>query len=329
MVLELLSAICRRLYLTIIDLYMLPELRSMIFGFMKQRLQGGGANVEKVHDGHGGFVPTLFVDGVPLPPFPGLQINLQRIDKFQARSDDIWIVNWPKSGTHWMWEVVMMLSSGRAKLRDSVKVGAMFPEACTLQAAEKMTSPRVLDTHVPLKLFPKAALKSKIIYTVRNPKDACVSFYHHQKGMSMYRLDNVSWEGTLELMINGKAYYGNWFDHVEEWLKVLENNPNALIVTYEDMKMDLKKQVRRVAEFLGYKRSEKFYDDVAKLCSFGNMKKEKRDIKSAWSKESTGIYRKGTVGDWKNYFTMAQNEKFNEMYTRRMKDINLDLKFEL
>ncbi|XP_013395789.1 sulfotransferase 1C2-like [Lingula anatina] len=185
-----------------------------------------------------------------------------------------------------------MLSSGRAKLRDSVKVGAMFPEACTLQAADKMTSPRVLDTHVPLKLFPKGALKSKIIYTVRNPKDACVSFYHHQKGMSMYRLDNVSWEGTLELMINGKAYYGNWFDHVEEWLKVLENNSNALIVTYEDMKMDFKKQVRRVAEFLGYKRSDKFYDDVAKLCSFGYMKKEKREIKSAWSKESEGIYRK-------------------------------------
>ncbi|XP_013386937.1 bile salt sulfotransferase isoform X2 [Lingula anatina] len=327
MVFGFISAFFRRLYLTIIDLYTLPELRPMLFGFMKQRLLGGGANIEKVHDGHGGIVSTLFVDGVPLPPFPSLRSNLRQIDKFQVRSDDIWIVNWPKSGTHWMWEVVMMLSSGQAQLRDSVKVGAMFPEACTLQATEKMTSPRVLDTHVPFKLFPKAALKSKIIYTVRNPKDACVSAYHHQKGMAVH--NKVSWEGTFELVTNGKAHYGDWFDHVEEWLKVLENNPNALIVTYEDMKMDLKKQVRRVAEFLGYKRSEKFYDDVAKLCSFGNMKKEKRDIKSAWSKESAGIYRKGTVGDWKNYFTVAQNEKFNEIYNRRMKNINLDLKFEL
>ena len=37
--------------------------------------------------------------------------------------------------------------------------------------------------------------------------------------------------------------------------------------------------------------------------------------------------RKGQVGDWKNYFTPEQNEKFNKEYAKRMADSGLEFDF--
>ena len=40
--------------------------------------------------------------------------------------------------------------------------------------------------------------------------------------------------------------------------------------------------------------------------------------------------RKGEVGDWRNYFTVAQSEAFDELYASRMSETHgLNLKFEL
>ncbi|XP_013388057.1 bile salt sulfotransferase-like [Lingula anatina] len=331
MVLKAIRSFFRRLYILLVDLYTFPELRPVFLAGVKNGMLGlffKGPVYKDVSDSYGGSARVMYIQGVPLPPFPSMHANLLEQDGFKARSDDIWVVNWPKSGTHWMWEIVKILTSGRAELTDSYKGGAMFPELCPLHVIENMAPPRVLNTHVPLKLFPKVALNSKIIYVVRNPKDVYVSLYYHATGIEP-KSANCSWNGMYELLVNGKAQYGDWFDHVEEWLKVLENNPNALIMTYEDMKLDLKKQVRLVAEFLGRERSEQFYSDVARLCSFQHMKKEKKDIRNVWAEDSEGIFRKGTVGDWRNHFTVAQNEEFNQIFCRRMKNINLDLKFEL
>ena len=43
-----------------------------------------------------------------------------------------------------------------------------------------------------------------------------------------------------------------------------------------------------------------------------------------------GIYLfSGKVGDWKNHFTVAENERFDRIYTEKMDGTGLDLDFEL
>lgn len=38
--------------------------------------------------------------------------------------------------------------------------------------------------------------------------------------------------------------------------------------------------------------------------------------------------RKGIVGDWRNYFTLSQNQLFDETYKKKMADTGLSFEFE-
>lgn len=52
--------------------------------------------------------------------------------------------------------------------------------ASAFEDLSKMTTPRLIKTHLPIKLIPKDALDKhcKIVYVARNPKDVIVSLFH-------------------------------------------------------------------------------------------------------------------------------------------------------
>jgi hypothetical protein len=39
--------------------------------------------------------------------------------------------------------------------------------------------------------------------------------------------------------------------------------------------------------------------------------------------------RKGVVGDWRNHFTEAQNERFNVLWEQKMRNIELGQRFSI
>ena len=85
-------------------------------------------------------------------------------------------------GTHWVWEILIMLQRGAAEYDTRVKE-ALFLDFKGPDDIKQCPSPRVLNCHYPCKLIPKGIIEkeTKIVHVMRNPKDAFVSYYHHHK----------------------------------------------------------------------------------------------------------------------------------------------------
>ncbi|XP_013421044.1 sulfotransferase 1C2-like [Lingula anatina] len=121
--------------------------------------------------------------------------------------------------------------------------------------------------------------------------------------------------------------YGSWFDHTKEMCKRVDSYPNCLFLTYEDMLKDLPASVKKINSFLGFERSDAFLEEVAQKCTFSSMKRsEETGEPQTYLKDGHRFYRKGQVADWKNWFTVAQNEEFDELYHVKMADAPPDLK---
>ncbi|XP_018414632.1 PREDICTED: sulfotransferase family cytosolic 1B member 1-like [Nanorana parkeri] len=281
------------------------------------------------------------VRGVPMIcPFAH---NLEQItDHFQARDGDIVIATYPKSGTTWMSEVVdLVLNDGdiEKSRRDAIfkkvpmlefQVPGEIPPGSEI--LESVPSPRVIKTHLPVSLFPKSLWYQnvKIIYVARNPKDVAVSFYHFDK-MNQLHPDPGTWEEYVERFMEGNVGFGPWGAHVRDWWD-LRQQKDILYVFYEDMLEDPSREIRKVVKFLGKDFSEEVVDKICQHTSFKAMKENSLTNYTALSstimdQSISPFMRKGICGDWKNHFTVAQSERFDEFYQKEMSGTDLTFRF--
>lgn len=276
--------------------------------------------------------------------------NLEALQNFEVREDDIYCVTYPKAGTHWIWEIIsLVLAEGDVTKIDRSVMNTMLdltvaPSPDKVQFAtpgyklvEAFPNPRLIPTHVMEPLAPPqwATKKPKIIYFARNPKDLLVSFYHFAK--DTVDPEFSTWEGFMKLFLSDEIPNGSWFDHVLRYWKH-KDEPNFLFLKYEDCHKDLKSNVEKVARFLGKDLSDDVIASITDQCTLKGMKQAYNKIEEDFpeaGKVFTHFFgqipflRKGVVGDWKNYFTVKQNELFDKYYEEKMAGSGLTFDFEL
>lgn len=260
-------------------------------------------------------------DGLILPSFKDLEGILSELPSMPIRDDDVLLLSFPKSGTHWCWEILNMVINGSTENR-----GQFFLEY-SKQENFVSDEARVLNSHLRYRLLPTEIFDKKIktVFVARNLKDIAVSFYCHYKVMDNDVTYDGSFDNFLDIFLEGKLGYGGWFDYMLEWQHIFEDRPDWPVhtVLYEDLKENPAKEIQRLASFLGRDSDMDFCTQIADKCHIDRLKKSKADVPDA------KLYRKGIVGDWKNYFTQEQNEKFEEIYNEKSKDLKLKFRFEI
>ncbi|MDJ0743097.1 MAG: sulfotransferase domain-containing protein [Xenococcaceae cyanobacterium MO_167.B27] len=269
------------------------------------------------------------VNGLILPPYM-TEEQVRIYTTFQTRPGDVFLVTYPKSGTTWLAEIIRCIAQPKESDKENL-IGGPVPtfDMATQEQLEAVPSPRYMSTHLPFSLLPRSSEHEvKYIYLARNPKDVAVSYFHFSS-MPFLNFDGT-WEEFLQYFMKGNIPGGSYFDHVLEWWSH-QDDENILFLKYEDLKKDLKSQVKIIAEFLGFKFSDEEAKAVVKQCTFQAMKSNSnQDISKFVDKlfKKGSHLRKGIVGDWKNHFSDEQLEEFDKLYQSRLNGTGLKFEFQ-
>lgn len=268
--------------------------------------------------------------------------NRERIREalhFKPLAGDIVLVSYPKCGTHWVKQIIQLLlhKGESAENYWQFQKQTPFLDMVGTKVLEPMNPPRDMLTHLPFheERYNKDA---KYVYVVRNPKDCCVSFFHHTRMLPEYQFEDGEFGDFLDIFLKGETEYGDYFDHVLPWYE-RRHQPNVFFVTYEALKKDIRSIVLKLAYFIGEKygrmleEEESIFEQVLAKSDVQFMKKlldiDHGMIKAKLDKDpnsvsegfrvavsgkgnadkSLNFVRKGKVGDWKGHFTPEQSER--------------------
>ena len=179
--------------------------------------------------------------------------------EFQPRTTDVFVVGSTRSGTTWMQQIVHQLRTGGdmdfGEIGDVVPLLDFAHDLKQGLGVEQKGFPRCFKTHYWYSRCPKGA---RYIWCVREPCAAAYSYFKLLEGW-LFQPGEVTLEdfvGGIWLPVSVESsrledyLYASYFHHLASWWPH-RNDPNILLVFYEDLKECYESSVRSVAEFMG------------------------------------------------------------------------------
>lgn len=230
--------------------------------------------------------------------FPGGVLPIK-----DTRSEDVFIVGFPKSGNTLMQHIITHLVYGINEEGSRSMVNLIVPDIYANSHYFRFNTVCYFKSHER----PQPSYK-KVIYLLRDGRETLLSYYHMEKNM---RVDI-----SLEDLYLGKIaiYGGQWHEHIEAW----EKNPyeaDIIFIKYEDLisnKMDV---LNRLCIFLNLKRTHQELEKVLEYTSFEFMKQlEQKDdwkkMKSDVNFNKGNFVRKGSLNSFKEEVPKDILQKF-------------------
>jgi hypothetical protein len=169
--------------------------------------------------------------------------------------------------------------------------------------------------------------RKKIIFLVRDPRDVIISSYFEMKnrghlfGENPYETRASIYEGSLTEFIDNNV---GGFDTILAYYNIWAENRDALeafiLVRYEDLRANPKRELRRVMNFMGLGAvSDDSIDNAIEYASFDSMRKMENQGKfedgvllpADKANKDSFKTRRGKVKGYVDYLNKSEIQKLN------------------
>jgi len=200
---------------------------------------------------------------------------------FAVFPDDTMIVSFPRSGNTWTRFLVASLLHPNESV-GFTSIETLIPDtaAVSSRALKGVPRPRVIKCHEYFDhRYPR------VLYIVRDPRDVAISFYNFQRKYRQIE-DTLPLERYIDDFVNGKlnsASWGTWGENVGSWLGARGKKPNFLLLRFEDMLDNTKRELTRIADFLALSPSSETIERTITNCSAERMRQREKLEENQWA----------------------------------------------
>jgi hypothetical protein len=257
---------------------------------------------------------------------------------YRPTKHDVLVCTYPKSGTNWMMQIAFQLIHRGQGAFDGIHQYIPWPDALypvEAQLADEtlaQRSPfglRVIKTHLSGDHLPYTP-QARYICVVRNPKDVFVSSYHFVRDVALGPMmpSVATWHETF---LADTFFLGSWVENLHNYWQ-LRDQPNVLVVTFEQMKADLFDIVKQLADFLAIDLSEQELQWVYEQSTFTYMKQIEHKFNPApvipWSTTEAKMIRQGQSGVSAEMLTQAQQRQIDDYCRAELKRLGCDFPYD-
>ena len=230
----------------------------------------------------------------------------------QIRSDDVFIVSYPKSGNTWVRFLLANALYPEAEV-DFHTIHELIPEVGDEDMRRSsLPPPRLLKSHAPYR-----SAYPRVIYIVRDGRDVYTSYYH-------YGQPDLDDETTFEDFLEEDRWPSRWGEHVREWINATDGNDDILVVGFEDLKDDSARELRRMLSFLDRESiPESRIQQAAEASSFENMRRLEQERSRKYG-DVDRFMRKGQVESWEELFT----DRARDTFKRKEERVLIECRYE-
>lgn len=258
-----------------------------------------------------------------------------RLNDFPFRDDDIMIGTWSKSGTTWMQQLVgQLVFQGDPNVYGQAL--SPWPEFRLMSKeeafamAEAQTHRRFIKTHSPLNCVPFKP-EVKYLFVGRDARDVAWSMYHHHMlftpeaypafneppGRVGPPLEPPGCDVTgyyMHLMTHG--YFPGFSPDTPFWPCIKSwwdgrDQPNVMLLHYNNLKKDFEGEARKVADFLNISIPEMVWPQIVEHCSIDYMRELSKGFEALdfmFEGGGANFINKGTNNRWKDVLTQEEKD---------------------
>ena len=263
-----------------------------------------------------------------------------RWDNFIHRPGDVYVCAPPKCGTTWVQTIVASLIFPDNDLPGPIMWFApglddtFDPLDEILARLEAQEHRRMVKSHLPVDALPWFET-GRYISVYRDGRDAFISWMNHVLSFRPDLLERLNaeaeakgWAPLPEIEPDVHAMFARWITlpmplvMVRDWWE-RRHASNVLLVHYNDLKVDLDQEMRRISRFLDIPINASTWADQVERCTFDAMKARADEIGEfdRWFRGGGDSFlHRGVNGRWQTLLTPEELARYQGVVENLLDD---------